>query len=141
MYELVYKSTVKTKLSDEALKSILEKSRDFNVKNNITGCLIYYNNSFLQILEGNKTIVRDLFSKILKDERHINVEVLDIYHSNKRYFQDWSMAYFNLNSKKDSENNMELFKTNIIAYSEIANKPTSAIETFWEDVKFHLESS
>ena len=47
MYELVYKSTVKTKLSDEALKSILEKSRDFNAKNNITGCLIYYNNSFL----------------------------------------------------------------------------------------------
>ena len=65
MIELVYYSLASENLSSEDVSAMLKNSRKFNSKNNITGCLLYHNSEFLQILEGEKKVVLDLFDGML----------------------------------------------------------------------------
>ena len=51
---------------NETLENILEKSRAKNPINGITGALVYVEGTFLQILEGNKSIVGLMIESHLK---------------------------------------------------------------------------
>ena len=48
LYELIYSSVATHTISSEDIAEILRTARDFNTKNNITGCLLYHNNEFIQ---------------------------------------------------------------------------------------------
>ena len=85
MYELVYCSSAKQNLGSEDIPAILKTARDFNSKNNITGCLLYYKHEFIQILEGDQGIIKDLFSRIDMDERHKDITVLAEAVKKKEY--------------------------------------------------------
>ena len=132
MIELVYYSQANADLSSEDVSKILKNSRQFNSENNITGCLLYYNNEFLQILEGEKKNVLDLFAVIKKDKRHSNVLVLGEAKKDKRIFSDWHMAFHKFDSHAEEENH---FRSNIAAFSEMADKPTHVIDLFWTMAK------
>jgi hypothetical protein len=93
MYTIVYFSTAAKNLTSKDISNILETARDFNFKNDISGCLIYHNNHFCQILEGDKTILDELFFNITKDSRHFNVNILYENYSKKRSFKLWNMAF------------------------------------------------
>jgi Sensors of blue-light using FAD len=73
LIELIYHSLSRQSVSEEAIRQILKTSKDFNSKNDISGYLLYYQNEFLQIIEGEKEIVYALFKKIKSDQRHSNV--------------------------------------------------------------------
>ena len=40
------------------------------------GCLLYYEKQFIQIIEGDKQLIKGLFANIEKDIRHKNVILL-----------------------------------------------------------------
>ena len=61
MYEITYSSLVKKDVGPADISDILAKARIFNSKHNLTGCLLYYNHQFLQVLEGDKEIIQELF--------------------------------------------------------------------------------
>ena len=128
MIELVYFSQADDNLSSEDISKILKRARHFNAKNNITGCLLYHNKEFLQILEGEKKTVLDLFALIKKDKRHSNVLVLGEDKKNERMFSDWHMAFHKFDSHLEEEN---VFRRNIVAFSEMVDKPTHVIDLFW----------
>lgn len=64
MYELIYYSTANPTLNANDISNILKTSRDFNLKNDITGCLLYYNNEFIQILEGDRMAIKKLYATL-----------------------------------------------------------------------------
>lgn len=128
MFQLVYNSEANLDLTSEDISDILNTSRDFNSRNSITGCLLYYNDEFLQILEGEKEVVQNLFSSIRRDRRHSNVMLLVEDDKNERMFSDWSMAYQEFENH-DSEKNF--FLKNIAAFSMISDKPNYVIDLFW----------
>ena len=131
MFELIYCSAAKDGLTSTDISDILKIARDFNKKNNITGCLLYHNNEFIQILEGDKKIVQELYSKIVKDIRNFNVNLIAEGEKTEKSFENWSMAYMEFN-KNDLHNlNETIFKSNIIAFSELIDKPTDAVKLFW----------
>ena len=132
MIELVYYSEASPNLTSEDISDILETARDFNSKNSITGCLLYHNSEFLQVLEGKKKIVLDLFTSIKKDKRHSSVTLIATDNINEKKFSDWSMTYHEFNSNEQEE---KLFRDNFVAFSEIASKPTEAIDLFWTMAK------
>ncbi|MFT6501168.1 MAG: hypothetical protein ACJASQ_001280 [Crocinitomicaceae bacterium] len=132
MIELVYYSEANINLTSEDLSGILKTARDFNSKNNISGCLLYHNNEFLQILEGEKEIVLELFALIKTDKRHSNIVLISTDSINEKMFSDWSMAYHEFNPNKQEE---KLFRDNVVAFSDIASKPTQANELFWTMAK------
>ena len=101
MFELVYFSSANPDLTSTGIANILNTARNFNSENNISGCLIYSNNEFLQILEGDKEIVQDLFTRIKKDKRHRNVILLTENSKEERMFPKWDMAFHDFNSDKE----------------------------------------
>ncbi|WP_238527948.1 BLUF domain-containing protein [Aquimarina agarivorans] len=61
-------------VSKEEQDHILEAAKQYNNRNKISGVLLCSSGFFFQILEGEETIVKDLFyNKILKDSRHKDI--------------------------------------------------------------------
>lgn len=72
-YAISYVSTSATSLLKDNITDIFTTSSQFNIKENITGFLIYSDGNFLQFLEGEKENIIKLYSKIEKDLRHKNL--------------------------------------------------------------------
>ena len=68
------------------------------MKIGITGILLYWEktNQFLQVLEGEKNIVFNLYDKISKDTRHSLSKIIYQEDIKERGFKDWSMAFKNI---------------------------------------------
>ena len=95
VYQLIYLSKVVKKFEINDLTKILIASRKKNKELGITGAMLCQNGYFLQVLEGEKSVVDELFyDHIAKDERHCEVSVLEYKVINERKFQKWDMAFF-----------------------------------------------
>jgi hypothetical protein len=70
---------------------ILTKSRAKNPAAGITGNLIYHADLFLQLLEGPHSAVKELYAKILADNRHADIVKLRDASFNRRLFASWAM--------------------------------------------------
>lgn len=103
--QLLYKSRAAALFQPSEVEQILQKSQDANSHRAITGLLLFSEGHFLQLLEGPEEEVRRVYSKIVQDERHTNVETLIENSSGERRFGSWSMAY--ANQEKVSESWLE----------------------------------
>lgn len=100
IYSLVYLSRAKRAMSSQELDGLLVKARDINATLNITGMLLYHSGAFMQILEGPKDAVTELFyEKIIKDERHHKVVVTTKGFAPRRQFSGWRMSFENLDGR------------------------------------------
>lgn len=98
MFQLIYASHAKQAFNEIELISLLKAARTKNLKLNITGMLLYKDGIFMQLLEGDETEVRKLFSTIKHDNRHEKVVVLFEKTCDHSVLSDWSMGFLNLES-------------------------------------------
>ena len=82
------------------LEDILEHARSSNAKKGITGALVYVDGVFLQILEGDTEVVKELMTKISRDVRHETVTVLKQGEIPAPTFSDWRMAYISATAEQ-----------------------------------------
>ena len=106
MFEYVmYTSFSKSKISNEDLRELLSKSREWNSRENISGLLIYRFNeefnrgNFLQLVEGPKKSIIKVWPRISRDSRHHTITVLEEGTYDQRIFPTWSMGFKNLNDQ------------------------------------------
>ncbi|RXJ45788.1 BLUF domain-containing protein [Gelidibacter gilvus] len=130
MYQLTYRSIARPRLKFEDLEAILEEANATNSARNISGCLIYHNNSFVQILEGNKKDVRHVYRKIKADDRHQSVTLLWDTNVETRFFKEWHMAFY-----RPEDKNIKTFVNDLLTFSDLTEKPTSPLLTFWATVQ------
>ena len=135
MYELIYCSSSSNDLSTDDLEDILNTARTFNTKNDITGCLLYYKSEFIQILEGEKSIIQKLYNNISKDKRHKGTILVAEGEKEERSFDNWSMAFYELSDDDVNDLCEQLFVDNFIAFSDIVKKPTFSTIMFWNMAK------
>lgn len=128
---MIYYSTASPDLSINDILNILENSKDFNSKNEITGCLLYHNNEFVQLIEGEEEAVKKLYAKIESDKRHSNLIVVIQDNIAGRSFKNWSMAYYKSTTAAAENLSELLFKLNFLALSKLAEKLTEASKFFW----------
>lgn len=95
IHHLLYISEASQALSDVELGIILEHSRTNNLSKDLTGILIKNGNFFIQLLEGKKEVVENLYRIIVKDSRHTKVKTLIVFDSSERLFPQWSMGLVN----------------------------------------------
>jgi hypothetical protein len=76
--------------------SILTTAQAYNRKHQITGVLCQGDGLYLQVLEGERSVVNRLYATIISDLRHKDVEMLHLEEITQRRFPDWSMALVNL---------------------------------------------
>ncbi len=98
MIRLVYISQAVKPFSTDELMSLLRQCRQANATNKITGVLLYFNECFVQVLEGNEESVNKALQKIKRDTRHHNVTELERSYIKERHFPDWSMGFEEIDS-------------------------------------------
>jgi hypothetical protein len=96
MYHLVYTSHSIAPFSEKELIGLLQDSRKMNKAKDITGMLIYLQERFIQVLEGDSSVVKKLYSKIQRDPRHSKVSTLIEGESDERIFKGWHMGFKSL---------------------------------------------
>ena len=96
LVQLIYKSVAEENFCRKVLVDILNVSRRNNQRVNITGMLLFADNSFLQVLEGEADDVESLYQKIKQDQRNRDVTVIIEEPIAERSFADWSMGYADL---------------------------------------------
>ena len=131
MYELIYFSTAREDLQETDIDDILAIASQFNKENNITGCLLYYKHEFLQLLEGDQAVIDALYERICADKRHYDVALLYTGEKGERTFKKWSIAFHSVTDKDINGVSEEMFKSNFIQFSELADKPSLAVHLFW----------
>ncbi|MFN7604265.1 MAG: BLUF domain-containing protein [Bacteroidota bacterium] len=93
MYHLIYTSYAIEPFDETKLIELLKKARENNRLLDITGMLLYVNGKFMQVLEGKRQTVKDLYSHISNDVRHKRVTTLLEGESPNRIFDRWSMGF------------------------------------------------
>lgn len=96
LYRLSYASTQSSPFDARDLINLLKEARERNKRQNITGVLLHRDDSFLQVIEGEKEAVLNLFELIKQDPRHKRVEVLSEDLIETREFSDWQMGFIEL---------------------------------------------
>ena len=100
MFCLVYASAGVSEWSPSEVEEMLLRFREKNAQLNITGLLLYKDGSFLQALEGEESVVRELYQRIAIDPRHQQVTLLLEVPIEERSFPDWSMGLRVLSSRE-----------------------------------------
>lgn len=93
MYHLIYVSQAARPLAESELIEILRTSRENNASKNITGMLLYLNDKFIQVLEGEEEVIKELYDQISTDPRHNRVIRVLEGNAEQRTFKDWSMGF------------------------------------------------
>lgn len=104
MIQLVYMSHELYPMKVIDIASILSQARQSNTQSEICGYLIYYHQSFFQVLEGEEEKVSHLFERIKKDPRHEEVTLLLKHIIQQKNFNNWSMGYFDENDIENPKN-------------------------------------
>jgi len=128
LHNIVYLSNAVT---HEAMKDVVSKLshyRTLNASVGITGLLLCQRGSFLQVLEGEKDAVCDLYLKIRQDPRHSAVFTIVDAPAQERQFEDWSMGFLDLDI--DPPKDME-------GFNEFLESPFSAEIFFSKSGRFN----
>lgn len=76
--------------------AILRECKLNNPGIGVTGVLCYSEGIFLQVLEGGRSAVNELYNRIARDPRHTDVELLCYDEIGERRFAGWSMGQVNI---------------------------------------------
>ncbi|PVZ14665.1 BLUF domain-containing protein [Actinomycetospora cinnamomea] len=93
-FRLIYRSHMRIPEHERKaeLGEIFSTARSNNKRLGVSGALLVWHDQFVQTLEGDENIVRDLYATIHDDPRHERVTVLEEEMVPARVFGRWSMA-------------------------------------------------
>jgi hypothetical protein len=116
---LVYVSSATELFDRSELDDILAVSRRNNAAVGLTGMLLYKDGNLMQVLEGDEQAVRATYTRISADPRHRGLIVLLDERAEQRDFEDWTMAFRDLESTEVRD---------VPGYSEFLNTPLDSHE-------------
>ncbi len=93
LHRLIYASEAVRPLGPSAIDALLARARVANARRDITGALTFDSERFLQVLEGSGEQLSELYSRLVRDERHHRLRLIEFRPLDERAFDRWSMAY------------------------------------------------
>ena len=78
-------------MGQEQLDEIMEQSSRNNAEHGIFGMLCFYQQYFLQTIEGPRDRINQLLKRLLDDHRHQDVEVIEFSEIEQLSWNRWSM--------------------------------------------------
>ena len=88
----LYASRPAKPLTRAVRDTLLDQSRRNNPKLGVTGLLCIADDIFIQVIEGGRDEVCDLFNTIVRDDRHTQVRLLIYEEISERQFGNWTMG-------------------------------------------------
>lgn len=123
VYQLIYTSSATPALDDFALREIAQSSNFNNQELGITGLLLFYEGSVLQILEGDEMSVYSLYARVKRDKRHRGCMILSARTTEQREFSNWFMGYKNVSGRPGGEALFNLNRDNLATVMPAAPSP------------------
>ena len=93
LVRLLYASTAHPSVDGNEYRKILLTAQTKNNEASVSGMLVFNQKYFLQVLEGDRSVLNALYNKIAKDPRHHSLEILGIEEIATRDYGTWSMGY------------------------------------------------
>ncbi len=90
---LIYASVATEALNPEKVQTLLAQARNHNERHDITGMLIFNSRCFLQVLEGDREALNELYGRLTHDTRHRRLLLLGFEAIDERQFPGWSMGF------------------------------------------------
>ena len=103
MLQMLYVSGAAPQMRHAEIEDILSASRRNNLRDGVTGMLLWADGVFIQILEGEPDTVRSLYRRIQADDRHRNLMVVLEQAAEKRLFSQWSMGFKQLDAERSTD--------------------------------------
>ncbi|MBT8119808.1 MAG: BLUF domain-containing protein [Gammaproteobacteria bacterium] len=114
---MIYISSAVKPMNYDQLTALLQQCRDNNQEHGVSGMLLYQNGTFMQMLEGEKQVVLDLYHDIKKDDRHTGFHTVLEGDIEERNFRDWSMGFFNMDKAGEFPKYKDYIKQNLVLSS------------------------
>ncbi|RRS03342.1 BLUF domain-containing protein [Aquabacterium soli] len=96
LVRLLYASRAAEPLVPDTIEAILASSRRRNPALGVTGLLCHSGDTFMQVIEGGREAVNQLYTRICQDLRHSDVILLHYEEIAERRFAGWTMGQVNL---------------------------------------------
>ena len=93
LVQVMYASAALAAFAPRDLAELLAKARANNEACDVSGLLVYFGGSFLQVLEGPNDDVELLYQSIIRDSRHTKCRLLLRSEIEEREFGEWSMGF------------------------------------------------
>lgn len=138
LYQLTYRSLAAEGITAADIRDILEASKSNNATKEITGCLVYNEGYFVQLLEGEKEVVQELYRNIERDKRHSMAEILSEGETLERLFPDWKMSYIKLPEEPGTTIENQV-KKDLKDLEEAPESSNFTSKVFWYNVHTLLE--
>lgn len=106
---LTYISRYNNHNENGEVQRILAQAQQNNAHNGITGALIFNHNYFLQSIEGARPVINELLRKLVKDDRHFSLQIIECREVEQRRWSKWSMKY--LTPTEENKQNALKFST------------------------------
>lgn len=103
VFRLIYRShsLIDEEQSRTTLGEIFTTARRNNKRAGVTGALVTTDASFVQALEGDEAVVRELYATICRDPRHDGLSILTEEVVEERVFGRWAMARVSADGSPD----------------------------------------
>lgn len=136
MHHIIYVSQATAPFGDAQLRALLTRARATNAQHGITGILLYGNDQFMQVLEGEKAAVRARYNRIQQDPRHQNISIFVDNAIEARSFPDWHMNF----SALPAQPFLEL--TNYVSWNNLRLEAISSTQadTYIEHLMYLIKS-
>ncbi|MCR9257832.1 MAG: BLUF domain-containing protein [Alphaproteobacteria bacterium] len=91
LFRYVYSADSDPDLTDSDVRHLVQVSQRNNALYGITGVLIWTGSSFVQVLEGTRSAVKNTLVRIGADPRHLGIHEISSQWVERRIFPAWSM--------------------------------------------------
>lgn len=130
MYRLIYFSTARLGLGPADLENILSCAVAHNLAHGVTGVLLFNGLNFLQVLEGPRCAVEELYERITRDPRHNGLSLIKTQDIEALSYPEWGMKLKDLDPDLGAKSLLRL-------HQEIAD---ALVDSSGADVKAMIEA-
>ncbi|WP_275887971.1 EAL domain-containing protein [Azonexus hydrophilus] len=124
LYYLLYVSRSRALMTEEELLDLLQRVRRHNRLTGVSGCLIYHEGEFMQLLEGRQEDLQVLRDKIAADQRHEGFRVVAEGPLQRRVFNDWGMVLRHVRTADNGEQpDFSAWQKRQIRFADLADDP------------------
>jgi len=93
LIRLIYASETAAPMGPNEVQALLTLARRKNRLRDITGLLVFDSRYFLQVLEGDRQVISELYSRLAQDPRHKRLTLMQADPIDQRRFVGWSMGF------------------------------------------------
>ena len=91
LLRIIYSSRAIAAVADEELSAIATHAAARNAEDAITGMLLYYRSTYVQMIEGKPGVIRALYARLHLDPRHKAIRMLFEAEVAQRECPEWAM--------------------------------------------------